>query len=258
MARYSSPSMSAPGRGPFSSDQLKEGGRYELTRGHPVYVSPAGGRHGREHLVGALSIATDPAASEVGIDVGYSPDGETVRAPDLSVGNVPNRPGWVAGAPRLAIEYADRGADEADLQEKIAELIAAGTEWVWVVRLNGPQRVDVHPKQGAAFTVPAGGTLEAPGALSLPLPVDALFSLDRANEIALRNLLARYGNAMVSEAREEGREEGRVEGLRLAIVRMCERLGIAINEVRRAHLASADRAALEALYDVLIDTRAWP
>jgi Uma2 family endonuclease len=258
MARYSSPSMSAPGRGPFTSDQLKEGGRYELTRGHPVYVSPAGGRHGREHIVGALSIATDPAASEVGIDVGYSPDGETVRAPDLSVGNVPNRPGWVDGAPRLAIEYADRGTDESDLQAKIGELIAAGTEWVWVVRLTGPQRVDVHPSDGDAFTVPTGGMLDAPGALSQPLPVDALFSLDRANEIALRNLLARYGNTIVSEAREEGREAGRVEGLRLAVVHMCQRLGIAIDEHRLAQLGDADRPALEALYNVLIDTRAWP
>ncbi|HXU32848.1 MAG TPA: hypothetical protein VN851_19935, partial [Thermoanaerobaculia bacterium] len=60
----------------------------------------------------------------------YAPTPETLRAPDIAVGNVPNAPDWVQGAPPLAVEYADTGQDEKELAVKISELLAAGTQIV--------------------------------------------------------------------------------------------------------------------------------
>jgi len=244
----------AESRGPFRPEQVRDGDRYEISRGHPLYVSPAGARHGREHIVGALPLATDPAVREAGLDVGYALDDDTLRAPDIAIGNVPNTPGWAKGAPALAVEYADRGTDEDDLQTKISELLAAGTQAVWVVRLLGPRRVDVHERGAPPRVVADGGMLEAPGILSRPVPVAAMFDHDRANEVALSNLLARRGHASV-EAVHAG---GRVEGLRHAVQLTCKHLGITIDPTRAAALETADEPMLESLLMELTLQRRWP
>lgn len=70
---YDSSVMVAPGTGPFTADQLHEGDRYELSRGHPIYCEPGGGRHAGENAIGTLPLATDPAVHEIGVDVGDSP-----------------------------------------------------------------------------------------------------------------------------------------------------------------------------------------
>src|SRR5689334_4077637 len=111
------------GRGPFRADQLRDGDRYELSNGHAVYTAPSGGRHGRSHVTGALPVVTDPRVTQAGMDVGYALSSDTMRAPDVSVGNVPDAPGWVQGVPPLAIEYANVGTDESDLVQKITELL---------------------------------------------------------------------------------------------------------------------------------------
>jgi Uma2 family endonuclease len=87
---------------------------------------------------------TDPTVEEAGVDTGFSAEPNALRAPDIAIGNVPDAPGWVRGSPPLAVEYADTGQDEQDLQTKIAELLKAGTRFVWVVRLVGPRRVEVY------------------------------------------------------------------------------------------------------------------
>jgi len=261
------PSVDMPAKqGPFRPEHVNDGDRYEISSGHPVHVAPAGGRHGKEHLVGALPLSTDPAVQEIGIDVGYALDERTLRAPDISIGNVPDAPGWARGAPRLAVEYADVGTDESDLQTKIEELLRAGTELLWVARLTGPRRVDVHARGVPARTVPAGGLLEAPGILSRALPVDALFDHRRADEIALANLLDKYGygslDAVRADARAEGRAEGETTGraaaLRGAIETLCHASELPIDEARRAALDAADQAALEAIFAHLARHRAWP
>lgn len=133
---------------PSDPEHVNDGDQYEISSGHPVHVAPAGGRHGKEHLVGALPLSTDPAVSEIGIDVGYALDERTLRAPDISIGNVPDTPGWASGAPRLAVEYADVGTDERDLQTKIDELLRAGTELVWVARLTRDRGASTSTRQG--------------------------------------------------------------------------------------------------------------
>src|SRR5262245_35722419 len=131
--------------GPFYADLLRDGDRYELSRGHAILCEPSGRDHGRPHTIGALPLASDPAVRDIGTDVGHAPDPKTLRAPDISVGDLGEGEGtWSTVAPPLAVEYASRGQNEADLRRKIDELLASGTRFVWVVRLAGPRRVEVH------------------------------------------------------------------------------------------------------------------
>ncbi len=110
----------------------------------------------------------------MGLEVGYTLYGSTLGAPDISVGNVTDAPGWVKGAPLLAIDDADTGQDERYLKPKISELLRAGTKHVWVVRLTGPRRVEVHTHGRSVETVLPGHYLHAPGILKNAVLVEAL------------------------------------------------------------------------------------
>ena len=249
------------GRGPFRPEQLRSGDPYELSNGHPIECLPAGGRGSRANLVGGVALATDPAVESAGVDTGYAADAYTLRAPDLAVGNVPDAPGWVEGAPPLAVEYADTGQDESELQVKIRELLAAGTRLVWVVRPLGPLRVEVYrpdaPPGGAPQVLIPGDLLEAPGILQNPIPVEALFDPEAAQEVALRNLLQRRGYSGLEAVRAEGMAEGKVEGraegraeaeiatLRSAILQVLEGRGLALDPSAQARVAACtDRDTL--------------
>ena len=70
--------------------------------------------------------------------------------------------------PPLAVEYADRGQDEAELQAKLGELLERGIQYIWVVRLTGPLRVEVYSPGQKMQIVPADGELRAPGVLQNP------------------------------------------------------------------------------------------
>lgn len=235
-------------QGPFSASQLRSGDPYELSNGHPVYCSPTGSRGGKATSVGDGVLASDPAVRDVGVDIGFSPSPEILRAPDLSVGEMPDQPGWVQGAPPLAVEYADTGQDEAELQTKIQELFTAGTRYVWVVRLTGPRRVEVHqPRQRMRITNP-GEELEAPGILANPVPVEALYDREAARRVIFRNLLQRQGYASLEDVRAEGEAQGRAEGeaqgLRKAVVAVFAARGIAVDDRLQAALASAKTPAI--------------
>ena len=193
-------------------------------------------------------LASDPAVQDVGVDVGFSPSPEILRAPDLSVGEIPDQPGWAEGAPPLAVEYADTGQDEADLRVKIQELFAAGTRHVWVVRLTGPRRVEVHqPDQRMRIANP-GEQLEAPGILANPVPVEALYDREAARQVIFRNLLQRQGYASLDDIRAEGevrgRAEGEIQGLREAVVEVLTTRGLAVDDELRTALASSDVPAV--------------
>jgi len=194
--------------GPFRADQLRSGDPYELDNGHPIECLPSGGRHAKANLSGGLALETDPSVTSAGFDTGFATDEQTLRAPDIAVGNVPDEPGWMNGVPPLAVEYADVGQDEADLQVTIRTLLDAGTRFIWVVRLTGVRRVEVHQPQAPFVLAYPGQSLEAPGVLSNPVPLEALYDPDAAHEAALRNLLQRRGYLDLDAVLEEGREEG--------------------------------------------------
>ena len=228
--------------GPFRADQLRSGDEYELSHGHAIYCAPTGGQGSGSNQIGASVVGWDPQVTEAGVDTGYSPSPGMLRAPDVAVGNVPSKPGWVKGAPSLAIEYADVGQDEAALEEKIHDLLSFGTRYLWVVRLTGPRRVEVHEPGKKMQTFLPGSMLTAPGVLKNAVRVEALYDRAEAERATLVNLLQRRGyedlEAVLAEGREEGREEGRREGLVQAV--------LAILEVRGIEVDSAGRSRIEA------------
>ena len=237
--------------GPFRADQLRPGDSYELSNGHPIHCLPTGGRGARASSVGSSVLASDPAVESVGFDAGFSPSPDVLRAPDISVGNIPNEPGWVHGVPMLAIEYADTGQDEQDLATKLQELLDAGTRYIWVVRLTGPRRVEVHQAGKKMSLAHPGEELRAPGALANPVPVEALYDGEVGREVILRNLLQRKGFDSLEAVEAEGEARGRVEGeaqgrvegeaqgLRDAVVAVLTARGFAVGDDLRTALSGA-------------------
>jgi len=227
---------------------VRPGDPYELSQGHAIRCLPTGGRGAKASSAGASVLASDPAVESMGLDTGYSPSPDTLRAPDLSVGDIPDQPGWVAGAPALAVEYADTGQDEKDLAVKIQELLGAGTRYVWVVRMTGLRRVEVHEAGKKMRIAHAGEELRAPGVLANPVPVEALYDRKAAQEVVLRNLLQRQGYASLEAVQAEGEALGRIEGeaqgLREAIVAVLEARGLAAGDDVRAALASIEDPAI--------------
>ena len=229
--------------GPFRADQLRSGDPYELSNGHPIRCLPTGSRGGRATNVGGGVLASDPLVQAVGVDIGFSPSPETLRAPDISVGELPDQPGWVQGVPPLAVEYADTGQDENELRIKMKELFAAGTRYIWVVRLTGPRRVEVHQPGQKPRIANAGEQLEAPGILANPVPVEALWDRETGLRVTFRNLLQRQGYASLDEVRAEGE----IQGLRKAIITILSGRGLAVDDEWQTVLANCgDPAVLEA------------
>jgi Uma2 family endonuclease len=249
-------------RGPFRAQHLRPGDPYELSDGYLILREPTGGRGSQPNRLGASVVGWDPAVKEAGVDTGYSPEPGMLRAPDVAVGNVPNKPGWVPGVPDLAIEYADTGQDEKELRQKVADLLAAGTRYLWVVRLAGPRRVEVHELGKEMRTTLPGQLLTAPGVLRNPVLVEALYDRDEAERATLTNLLQRRGyadlDAVLAQARAEGRDEGRAEGraegltkglakgLAAAVFVMLKARGIRIPKAARERIEGcADLAQLD-------------
>lgn len=203
----------ADSAGPWRASQIQEGEQVELCDGHRIDCMSAGGRHGETHLVGAMVLRSDPAVEHAGVDIGIAfNDGKNLRSPDVSVGVDMSAPGWTEQVPPLAVEYADEYQNEIQLTKKIGELHAIGTRVIWVVRLVGPLRVEVHEPGKPMRLVGAEGTLTAPGILQNPVPVRALVDGSVALETALANLLGRSGYRSLEEVREEGHKAGRKEG----------------------------------------------
>jgi Uma2 family endonuclease len=242
-----------PPPGPYTADQIREGEPYELSNGHRIYCESGGGRHGSENATGALVLGSDPKVKEIGVDTGFSWEPKMLRAPDIAIGNVPNEPGWVKGVPELAVEYADKGQDEAELQKKIRELLEAGTRYLWVVRLVGPRRVEVFERGKAMRQLRPGELLTAPGVLKNPVPVDALYDRDAADWATLKNLLQRYG----FEDLEAVLAEGEAKGMRKAVRDLCELLDIPVTPEREVALSAMQRDELDVLRERLKRDRRW-
>ena len=201
-------------RGPFRAEDIKPGSHYELSEGHPVLVMPTGGQGAVSQTNGLSVLRSDPAAAEVGVDAGYSLAPDSLRAPDIAVGNVPSKPGWITGAPPLAVEYADVGQNEPELKLKISEMLRAGTRFIWVVRLTGPRRVEVYERDRPVRTALPGSYLEAPGILKNRVLVESLYDGAASLEATLQNLVQRKG----FESFEKALEQSEAKGVRDALV----------------------------------------
>ncbi len=227
-------------RGPYRVDDIRDGEPYELSNGHRIECMPGGRDHAGVNLLGARVIASDPDVGWAGVDAGYALSDDTLRAPDLAIDPAAAKagPGWIPGAPPLAVEYAGVGQDLNDLEMKIGELFAAGTRLVWVIRLVGPQRVEVHAPGQAMKSYTAEEELHAPGILRNPIPVRALFEEQAGDRVALRNLLAREGYSGLDAVREEGREEGELATRRATILEIFAERRLEIDAGVREAIAS--------------------
>lgn len=176
-------------------------------------MRPSGHEHAGTNLIGAAALETDPDVEWGGVDAGFTPDSGTLHAPDVAIGHGGAERGWIPGAPPLAVEYAARGQDEQELQDKIAELLQSGTQQIRMVRLIGPRRVEVYRTDEAMRLVGPGETLTAPGLLRNPVPIEALYDRDAAHRATLRNLLQREGYESLDAVRRESRAEGVNQGI---------------------------------------------
>lgn len=136
--------------------QMKDDGfRYELSRGELIKMSPAGHHHGRialnfttplDQFVRANQLGSVYAAG-TGFKLAENPD--VVRAPDAAfirrerVEEVGQTGGFWPGAPDLAAEVVSPGDTYAEVQDKIADWLDAGTRLVVVVNPR-TQTVDLY------------------------------------------------------------------------------------------------------------------
>ena len=250
------PGLYAPGaEGPpatpglHRADQIQVGEPYEVSGGQVIECMPTGGRGASSSQLGASVVGWDPAVRQTGVDAGFAPGPSVLRAPDIAVGNVADVSGWVPGVPELAIEYADIGQHEGQLQRKIDDLLEAGTQIIWLARLSGPRRVEIYERgQTVRLAVP-GDLLHAPGILKNPVPVDALFDRDEAERVTLANLLQRQGY----DDLEAVRAEARVQTTRAALRRVLLGRGLAPGDAEDARIAScADLPTLERWLDAAV------
>ncbi len=198
--------------GPWTADDIKPGEPYELDNGNKIECMGTGQRGSRANGAGFMVLDSDPVAPPAGVDAGVSPMPKMLRAPDIAVGGLADEPGWSKTAPPLCVEYADKDQDERALQKKIVDLLECGTQFIWVVRMAGPRRVEVYRPGLPVRIARPGEELDASPLLKNPVPVLALYDRDAAHRHTLRNLLQREGYENLDAVKAAGRVEGRVEG----------------------------------------------
>lgn len=126
-----------------------DGLRSELVRGEVRRMTPAGYRHGRTAQNVAILLDTHVRENGLGVTVtaetGFkiASDPDTVRAPDAAfvrreraeaIGDVE---GYWPGAPDLAVEVVSPNDTYAEVEEKVADWLRAGTRMVLVVNPRG-------------------------------------------------------------------------------------------------------------------------
>ena len=137
-------------------------GRYELVDGEVVEMAPVRRRHGRTAMnIGAAfhnycrHTGVGWSEVEVGYRVRSGPD--TVRGPDVSLvlSEHPEEDeqeiGYVTGAPDIAVEVVSPSNTAAEMERKVREYLAAGSQRVWVAYTSS-RSVAVHRADGTAIT----------------------------------------------------------------------------------------------------------
>ena len=152
--------------GQFYDFCCKNDGRYELVRGEVIELAPANDQHGEISVTisSAFHIYSrrrglGRTRSETGYRLEQNPD--TVRGPDVSFVLLPRGSGvtltrrFVPNAPDIAVEVVSPSNTAAEIERKVGEYLAAGSQRVWVVypaTRTAARRVVVHHPGGTAIT----------------------------------------------------------------------------------------------------------
>ena len=136
-------------------------GRYELVDGEVIELSPVNDEHsGISINIGTAlnNYSRQIGFGQAGVEAGYillsGPD--TVRGPDVSFRLVPRnarrqRAGFLPGAPDIAVEVVSTSNTAAEMNRKVAEYLAAGSQRVWVT-YPATRSVAVHRYDGTTIT----------------------------------------------------------------------------------------------------------
>ena len=141
-------------------------GRYELVRGEVIELAPANDEHGEISANVGTAFNNYSRRRGIGrtrVETGYrleqNPD--TVRGPDISLMLLPRGPGvtltrrFVLNPPDIAVEVVSPSNTAAEMERKIREYLAAGSQRVWVVYPATPtvgRRVVIHRPDGSTIT----------------------------------------------------------------------------------------------------------
>ena len=156
---------------------MKNLGRWELVKGELITMNPAGGEHGRlaMSLGAALWNFVKPRklgevfGAETGLFTGRDPD--TVRAADVMfvsnerLSRVSDLTGFLTVAPDLAAEVVSPHDYWGEVEEKVAEYLAAGVRLVWVIN---PKTKSAHVYRPGNEVLRLSGDDELTGADVLP------------------------------------------------------------------------------------------
>jgi Uma2 family endonuclease len=153
-------------------------GRRELIEGEVIEMAPAGAAHGRHanriaylltRFVEDNGVEGEVYAAETGFRLSRDPD--TVRAPDAAFVTSDRLPGgtpegYLDGAPDLAAEVLSPNDTHAEIVEKVAKYLSAGTRLVWVI--DSTRRNCLVFRPGEAKPTVLGETDDLDGADVLP------------------------------------------------------------------------------------------
>ena len=175
---------------PMTADELlkmpDDGFRYELVRGELIKMSPASHFHGESALAIGSSLRVHARANRLGraygADTGFRLASDHVRAPDAAFVRaervnevIRGTPGYFPGQPDLAVEVISPNDRLTEVNEKVAEWLAAGTLAVVVVNPRN-RTVRIHRSQMDDVILNEDDVLEVPDVVpGWRMPVSEIF-----------------------------------------------------------------------------------
>ena len=164
-----------------------DGYRYELVRGELRKMAPASNEHGEFAGYIAINLGSHVMQNGLGkiyvADSGFilERDPDSVRAPDVSfvrrerTDTLGRPPGYWPETPTLAIEVISPNDRYTEVNEKVADYLAAGTRMVVVVNPRN-RTVNVHTPDNT-ITLTMGDTLDGGDVVpGWQMPVADIFS----------------------------------------------------------------------------------
>jgi Uma2 family endonuclease len=165
----------AVGQRPVTAEELlqnpDDGLRRELVRGEVRTMAPTGSAHGRVAINLAWSLADHVKSQDLGVvfaaETGFkiSSDPDTVRAPDAAfvrrerIEAAGGTEGYWPGAPDLAVEAVSPNDRFAEVEEKVADWLSAGTRMVLIANPRG-RTVTVRRSEREALILSEEETIE--------------------------------------------------------------------------------------------------